>query len=100
MLFLDRQSVLQVLYKHIKDKSKILTQKRVNHVKLEEAGVIVRTEDGCEYTGDIVVGADGIHSAVRSEMWRNANAFCPGYIPKDEPTGESKTVLIRQTLVL
>jgi 2-polyprenyl-6-methoxyphenol hydroxylase-like FAD-dependent oxidoreductase len=89
MLFLDRQSVLQVLYEHIQDKSKVQTRKRVDHVKLEENGVVVTTTDGALYTGDIVVGADGIHSNVRSEMWRNGDAFFPGYFFDYEPTCKS-----------
>jgi hypothetical protein len=36
------------------------------------------------YEGDIVVGADGIHSAVRDEMWRLGKEQSPGYFPEDE----------------
>jgi 2-polyprenyl-6-methoxyphenol hydroxylase-like FAD-dependent oxidoreductase len=39
-----------------------------------EGGVHVFTQDGSVYTGDLVVGADGVHSKVRSEMWRIAHA--------------------------
>lgn len=64
--------LLQTLFDSLKTKEKVLTNKRVTRVDSVEGGVRVFTEDGFEYTGDIVVGADGIHSAVRKEMWRNA----------------------------
>lgn len=88
MLFLDRQTVLKVLFENIQDKSKLLTGKCVVNIKLEDDGVTVTTKDGSVYNGDICIGADGIHSNVRSEMWRNADALCPGYIPDTEPTCE------------
>jgi 2-polyprenyl-6-methoxyphenol hydroxylase-like FAD-dependent oxidoreductase len=76
--------VLQVLYDNIKDKTKVLTKKRVQNVKLTDDGVLVRTSDGSTYKGDILIGADGIHSTVREEMWRIANEMSPGWIPSDE----------------
>jgi 2-polyprenyl-6-methoxyphenol hydroxylase-like FAD-dependent oxidoreductase len=82
--FLDRQMVLQVLYDNIKDKTKVLTNKRVQKVHMTDAGVTVKTSDGSVYQGDILVGSDGIHSTVRDEMWRIANQESPGWIPADE----------------
>lgn len=80
--------VLQVLYDNIKDKSKILVNKRVGGVALSDSNVTVNTKEGDSYTGDILVGADGIHSIVRKEMWRLADAMKPGYIPSSEMTGQ------------
>ncbi|KAJ5578657.1 uncharacterized protein N7459_007621 [Penicillium hispanicum] len=68
----DRKVLLQVLYDHIADKSKLLTQKRVDSVKYAEEYVEVVTTDGSSYQGDLLVGADGIHSRVRQEMVRLA----------------------------
>lgn len=82
--------VLQVLYDNIEDKSKILTNKRVQTVDMTDDGVTVKTSDGATYKGDILVGADGIHSAVRGEMWRIANEVAPGWIPSDEHNCEFK----------
>ncbi|KAK9777145.1 putative FAD-dependent monooxygenase andE [Seiridium cardinale] len=82
--FLDRQMVLQVLYNNIQDKTKILTRKRIQKVTVTTDGVVIRTSDNSLYEGDILVGADGIHSAVRGEMWRLANETSPGWIPPDE----------------
>ncbi|VTT76422.1 unnamed protein product [Fusarium fujikuroi] len=71
-IFIDRQMLLQVLYKNLKHKDRVLTKKRVTRVELVEGGVQAYTQDGSVYEGDIVVGADGIHSA------------SPGYFPEDE----------------
>lgn len=71
--FVDRQTVIQVLFDSLKYKDRVLTSKRVNVVEHGGDHVTVHTTDGSKYTGDIVVGADGIHSKVRQEMWRIAN---------------------------
>jgi 2-polyprenyl-6-methoxyphenol hydroxylase-like FAD-dependent oxidoreductase len=76
--------VLQVLYDNIRDKTKILTKKRVQKVDMNDDGVTVQTSDGSTYRGDILVGADGIHSTVRGEMWRIAHEMSPGWFPSDE----------------
>ncbi|KAG5789692.1 hypothetical protein H9Q69_011260 [Fusarium xylarioides] len=75
---------LSVLYKNIKHKDRVLTKKRVTRVELVDGGAQAYTQDGCVYEGDIIVGADGIHSAVRDEMWRLGNEQSPGYFPEDE----------------
>ncbi|KAI9650267.1 hypothetical protein NHQ30_000280 [Ciborinia camelliae] len=84
ILFLDRKSVLQVLYDNIKDKSKVLTEKRLAKIDMSEKGVKATMADGSEFTGDVLVGGDGIHSKTRSEMWRLAEEKSPGYIPAGE----------------
>ncbi|EKG11620.1 Monooxygenase FAD-binding protein [Macrophomina phaseolina MS6] len=90
VIFVDRQMVLQALYNHLKAKDKVLTNKRVVDVSLETGGVKVTTKDGTSYQGDILVGADGIHSHVRSEMWRIADQVKPGYIPESEHTASER----------
>lgn len=80
--------VLQVLHSSIVDKSKILTSKRVTKLELLDSAVKVYTKDGGEFTGNIVIGADGIHSAVREEMWRLADQLEPGHLPESEKTGK------------
>ncbi|KAF5622315.1 hydroxylase [Fusarium sp. NRRL 52700] len=83
-IFIDRQMLLQVLYKNLKHKDRVLTKKRVTRVELVDGGVQAYTQDGSVYEGDIIVGADGIHSAVRDEMWRLGKEQSPGYFPEDE----------------
>ena len=69
---MDRSSILKVIYGHIVDKSKVLTNKRVESVRNTAHGVEVTTTDGSIYTGDMVIGADGVHSRVRQEIQRHA----------------------------
>jgi 2-polyprenyl-6-methoxyphenol hydroxylase-like FAD-dependent oxidoreductase len=98
-MFLDRQMVLQALYDHIQDKSKVILSKRVERIDPIEGGVIVRTKDGSSYTGDIAIGADGMHSATRNEMWRIANAVQPRYIPANETTGMTESASLDKAKV-
>lgn len=48
------------------------------------SGVQVTTSDGRRFAGDILVGADGVHSFVRQEMWRLAKQEAPGYFSDNE----------------
>ncbi|KAH7195692.1 hypothetical protein DER44DRAFT_814375 [Fusarium oxysporum] len=66
------------------DKSKILTNKRVVRTELANGGVHAVTSDGTIIAGDILVGADGVHSTVRSEMWRLAGRLSPGLFDPNE----------------
>lgn len=81
--------LLQALYDNIHFKDRVLTRKRVTLVNTFEGYVHVETEDGSKYTGDIVVGADGVHSAVRKEMQRNILEFGPGRFEADKDDGSS-----------
>ncbi|PVH81668.1 FAD/NAD(P)-binding domain-containing protein [Cadophora sp. DSE1049] len=83
MAFLTRRNLLKVLYSNIKDKTKVLTSKRVTDVQVSESGVVVTCKDGSSYDGDIVVGADGIHSAVRGKMQDYIELSRPGAAEKD-----------------
>ncbi|KAH8898447.1 FAD binding domain-containing protein [Thozetella sp. PMI_491] len=86
VIFKDRQALLQVLYDNLKDKSKILLSKKVTAVEMGEKSVTVHTQDGDSYTGDILVGGDGVHSHIRSEMWRIGNSLHPGSFPENLST--------------
>ncbi|KAK1461801.1 FAD binding domain-containing protein [Colletotrichum cuscutae] len=83
-IFIDRQMLLQVLFDNLKNKDKVIPEKRVEKVELLKEGVRVHTKDGSVFEGDIVVGAGGIHSTVREEMWRIGHEERPGYFPLDE----------------
>ncbi|PSN72628.1 FAD/NAD(P)-binding domain-containing protein [Corynespora cassiicola Philippines] len=84
--FVDRQMLIQALYDNLKDKSKVLTSKGVAKVDQSSDGVRVTTQDGNNFSGDILVGADGIHSTVRREMWRIADQEQPDYFNQKERT--------------
>ena len=72
--FLERQRILQILFHRMRDQTKVLVNKKVVSVDHYEDGVLVSCADGSCYPGDIVAGADGIHSKVRREMWRHGEA--------------------------
>lgn len=61
-ILIDRQMIIQILYDNLRDKSKILTKKGVAKVEQTTGEVQVTTEDGTTFRGDILVGADGIHT--------------------------------------
>ncbi|KAJ4177887.1 hypothetical protein NW755_013576 [Fusarium falciforme] len=82
--FIDRQMLLEILYNNLKRKASVLSGQRAVSVKILDHGVEVITSKGEVYRGDVLIGADGIHSAVRKEMWRLGNELSPGYFPVDE----------------
>ncbi|KAJ5918466.1 FAD-dependent monooxygenase [Penicillium verhagenii] len=81
---LERRRFLEILYEQLPDKSKVRTKAGVVDIIDGVDGVKVLLEDGSIEEGDLVIGCDGVHSAVRSLMWRNANAKIPGYITTTE----------------
>lgn len=83
-IFVDRQMIIQLLYDNLRNKSKVLTKKGVTKVEQTTEEVLVTTEDGSTFHGDVLVGADGIHSAVRCEMWRLADKDSSGHFPMGE----------------
>ncbi|KAB2099375.1 hypothetical protein AG0111_0g12272 [Alternaria gaisen] len=85
-VFIDRQMLIQILYDNLKDKSPVRTGKGVQHVEQFPGGVRVRTTDGSVFTGELLVGADGIHSTVRKEMWREADQARPDHFPLSDRT--------------
>jgi 2-polyprenyl-6-methoxyphenol hydroxylase-like FAD-dependent oxidoreductase len=71
-IFIDRQRLVQILYDNLKCRDCVLTNRRVSHVEMDAQKAVAYTTDGSNHAGDIIVGADGVHSATRGEMWRNA----------------------------
>jgi len=95
---MERKDLLAVMYAAQPNKSKLLTNKRVDKVEQGDNGVKVTTSDGSEYEGDIVVGADGVWSKVRNMMWNamDADKSLPKDVAKDlakDKTGKRLTVL-------
>jgi 2-polyprenyl-6-methoxyphenol hydroxylase-like FAD-dependent oxidoreductase len=81
--FLTRRDLLKVLHDHVLDKSMVKTSKRVSKIEHSESGVVAYCEDGSEYHGDIIVGADGVHSTVRRFMQEYIEEVHPGKAKKD-----------------
>ncbi|KAL4882074.1 hypothetical protein BJY04DRAFT_227519 [Aspergillus karnatakaensis] len=83
-IWCDRSTILQTLYDHIRDKSRILANKRLDSVVYTEKNVQVTTADGSVYKGDILIGTDGTHSRVREEMVRLAREAGAGEAYADD----------------
>ncbi|KAL4963745.1 FAD-dependent oxidoreductase [Aspergillus stella-maris] len=68
--FVDRQLVLEVLYKHLgQAQERVLTGKKVVKMDHRPDGIKVHCSDQTVFEGDLVVGADGVRSVVRHQMW-------------------------------
>ncbi|KAJ5377440.1 uncharacterized protein N7496_004849 [Penicillium cataractarum] len=79
MRFMDRQQLLQVLFDGIQDKSKIHTNSECVKIEELEDSVQVALTDGSIIRGDVLVGADGVHSRIRGELWRIARSETSDY---------------------
>lgn len=78
MRFMDRQQAVHVIFDNLRDKSKVRSCCGAIKIECDGDGVTVETTDGSVFRGDIVVGADGVHSRVRQEMQRLAAEETPG----------------------
>ncbi|RYP37975.1 hypothetical protein DL767_002703 [Monosporascus sp. MG133] len=81
---LERRAYLRTLYEELPDKSKVIEHARVSDIIEEQSRVKVVLSDGTTHEGDIVVGCDGVHSAVREIMWQRAHRLSPGLITAEE----------------
>ncbi|KAI8191996.1 FAD-dependent monooxygenase paxM [Colletotrichum sp. SAR 10_86] len=64
--FMERKFWLSCIYNTIKDKSRVRTNSGVASFAESAEGVEVTTESGEILKGDILLGADGVHSHVRN----------------------------------
>ncbi|KAH7309685.1 FAD dependent oxidoreductase domain-containing protein [Stachybotrys elegans] len=81
---IERRIFLQTLYDELPDKSKAVEHARVSEIIEDQNRVKVVLADGIVHEGDIVIGCDGAHSAVREIMWERAHRLSPGLITADE----------------
>jgi len=80
---LRRMDLLKVLAEGLPEKTRVKTGKRVVRIEHSEGGVAVHCGDGTVYHGDVIVGADGIHSTVRKCMQEHIESLQPGKTRKD-----------------
>lgn len=80
---MQRKDLLKGLFDQLPDKSKVHTSKRVCKVDHTSSGVVVHCEDGSQFSGDIIVGADGVHSTVKHLMLQHIELSKPGTTKKD-----------------
>jgi 2-polyprenyl-6-methoxyphenol hydroxylase-like FAD-dependent oxidoreductase len=60
---------LEILYEHLPNRDKVFINHEVVKVETDATGVTVTCKNGSVFTGSMVVGADGINSAVRKSIW-------------------------------
>lgn len=84
LAFLLRSELLRIMAAHLPDQSRVITSSRVTCIEHAEEGVVVQCQDGSKYAADIVVGADGIHSTVRTAMQQHMNTITPGLAQTDQ----------------
>ncbi|TDZ27860.1 FAD-dependent monooxygenase ctvC [Colletotrichum spinosum] len=82
--FFNRHDIVSVLYSHIKEKDRLLVNQKVVRIDGLADRAVVYTAAGDVFEAQMVVGADGVHSAVRREMWRNAETAGPEAIPEED----------------
>lgn len=84
---MERKKLLETLYSAIQSKSKVCvdtTVSRIEQQPQDSGRVRVHTTEGNVYEADLVVGADGVHSAARAELWETANWMRPDMITTKE----------------
>ncbi|CAI7636575.1 unnamed protein product [Penicillium glandicola] len=67
--WIERRRLLKILFDHICEKEKVLLRKRFIGAEHSAEGIIAHCSDGSSFRGTIIIGADGVHSTVRSSMW-------------------------------
>ncbi|PWY92291.1 FAD/NAD(P)-binding domain-containing protein [Aspergillus heteromorphus CBS 117.55] len=68
IIFMERCEALRIVHSHIANPSKLHAHNGVVAYDETTDGVVVTTADGNPHRGDILIGADGIHSRVRQLM--------------------------------
>ncbi|RAR07538.1 FAD/NAD(P)-binding domain-containing protein [Stemphylium lycopersici] len=63
---------------------KIDTSSRVERIEHTKADVSVHLADGSVEEGDMVIGADGVHTRVRTLMWDYAAQYEPGGVSESD----------------
>lgn len=67
---LPRYELSRVLFNGLPEATRenVLCNKAISSVATTETGVTVDCADGTTYTGDMIIGTDGVHSTVRAQM--------------------------------
>ncbi|KAL4735383.1 hypothetical protein BDV11DRAFT_208571 [Aspergillus similis] len=84
---LTRRNLLYGLFTSLVERSKVKVGAKVvqiNRSTASDGQLTVTTENGEHYTGDIVVGADGVHGITLQEMWRLAESSVSPALVKDK----------------
>lgn len=74
---------IEILWEKLQNKAKVHPGQRVTRVEESNGKVQLHTKAGHIFEADIAVGADGIHSTLRQEMWRLAKQRAPAHFNDD-----------------
>jgi FAD dependent monooxygenase len=88
--FLERQKVLEILLRSHSCHERVHLNSKVESVEATDDGVVVTTTDRARYHGHLVVGADGVHSCIRSEIWKAARDGEDPIVTENEKKGTSQ----------
>lgn len=91
--------VIDVLYKHIRQKDKVLTSRRVVGFDMDEHGVSVKCQDGSVHRGSMLIGADGIRSTVGRQMSQLSGISKKGkFVFRTSPAAPLMVSMLRRVL--
>ncbi|RAK96077.1 FAD-dependent oxidoreductase [Aspergillus ibericus CBS 121593] len=73
LIIISRRALLGILYTRFQRRSCLSFGRRVCRIEPSAKEVTVCSADGSSVSGDLVVGADGVYSTVRTQMWHHIN---------------------------
>ena len=85
--FFNRYDLLCVLHKNVREKERLLVNQKIIRVDNYEDRAVVHTAAGDVFEAQTLIGADGVRSTVRKEMWRNAE-LAGVDVPEEDKKGQ------------
>ncbi|MBD0383075.1 FAD-dependent monooxygenase [Paenibacillus sedimenti] len=76
---IHRAALQSILYRGLTEHATLKLNMKLTGIEQKEGGVTARFEDGNKETGDILIGADGIYSAVRDKLFGHAELRYSGF---------------------
>ena len=70
LVIFHRPELVKILFDGLapEARAKIITRERVINIEQDEIGCSIDCENGTKYTGDVVIGADGVRSETRRQL--------------------------------